>query len=251
MSAAVITSGASISNDRELKNSDVNGNLVYTMPVADVIQGAIIAKLGVAITTDNDGQVIALDLSGAWQEVTNLGKAVKRAVAVFPVGLSVRYGETVPGMLIQFHPDDARKYGCELSLAQPYDNQGFPAGDPVEGVMAVTERAMFLALQQAGALPQFSALAASGMPLPSGKPINRAVLVDSVAHVREHGPVKTPTTRREKQVILDCFPAGAQRTQVEQAAQTARANSPVANRLQSLNVGGRIVGDAPSQNRRP
>ena len=251
--SAIIVSGASVSNDRELKNRDIHGNLVYTMPVADVIQGHIIAKLGNAITTDNHGEMIALDLSGAWQDVTGLGKAIKRAVALFPVGLNVRYSEVTPGVLIQLHADDARAYGCDLSVAQPYDAAGYPAGDPVEGVIAVTERAMFLALQQQGALPGFSTLQPSGR-VPGGNVINHADLLESVKHVREHGPVATPAVRRDKQVILSCFPSGSQRNEREQAVELARAASPVANRLASLKIGGTVIADAPdagSQKRRP
>lgn len=237
--AAIVTSGVSVSSARELTNR-VNGVPHYTLPVADAIHGRVIARYGIAITCMDEGDAataVYLHLDAAWQEVADLVDALRRARRVFPVGMPLRYGEVVPGFAIQLAPEDARAFGCELSYVQPYDANGLPSGETVDGCIGVTERALWLAYQQAGLMPELSALSPSAHArVNAAKTVSYGDLREGAAHVQAHGPVATPATRtvdgKPVTVMLPAFPKGAQReaaaARVEQAREVVDATSRIA-----------------------
>lgn len=239
--AANITSGVSVSSGRELTNR-VNGVSHYTLPVADVIHGRVIARYGIAMTCMVEGDLstaVYCHLDAAWQEVTGIVAAVQRAKRLFPVGLPLRYGEVVPGFAIQLSDDDARAYGCELSYVQPYDVGGNPTGAPVDGCIAVTERALWTAMQEAGLLPEFAAISPSAQTrVNAAKVLSFNDLRSSAAYVQAHGPVETPATRtvdgKPATVMLPAFPKGGQREAAAEQAAQAREAANASSRIAAL-----------------
>lgn len=230
----IIVSEVRQSNTRELSNV-VDDLKIFTLPIIDINQGHLLAMYGVCITVDQHGETMMLNLGAAWQEVTDLAKAFKRAKRAFPVGLNMRYDNVEPGFAIQLHPEDAATYGVEYSYVQPYSAQGYPMGDPIDGCIALTQKAAWRVMQEAKMMPEFEMLAESNAQRPDNT-VSFGNLKASVAHVKQHGPVEAKIVRtindvkREFDVLS--FPKGGQRERVlaqqAETIQQAQANSRVA-----------------------
>lgn len=238
--ATVVNSGVMVSSEREMTNV-IDGVRYTTLPVADLIHGRVIARYGIAITADQaTGEMMMLHLASAWQEVADLAAAVNRAQAVFPVGIPIRYNEVQPGFVIHLAADDARAYGCEYSYVQPYGERGEPKGAPIDGCIAVTERALWVALQQAGVMPGFSAISASRATgrIDTSKTISFGDLKAGAAYVQQHGPVPTLTTRtvdgKVTRVEMPAFPSGGQREAAQEKVAKAVESVAAKSRLASL-----------------
>lgn len=237
--AAVVTSGVSVSSEREITTS-LKGVQYFTLPIADAIYGKVIAKYGLALTCRTVGDAstaMRLHLDAAWQEVTGLAEAMHRAKAVFPVGLPLRFGNVVPGFVLQLADEDARAFGCELSYVQPYGPGGAPRGNIIDGCFAVTERALWLALQQAGEMPVFTTLSESNV-VDSSKTLSYGNLRDGVEYVRANGPVMTSATRtvngKAGTVELPAFPSGGQREAEQAKVERARERANASSRLAAI-----------------
>lgn len=213
---------------RELKAPDKDNRLVFTQPVADLIHGRIVAKWGFAMTKDDAGKNMMLDLSAAWQELPNMGKLLKRARSIVPAGLDLTYNRGSLGVAVQLHEEDAVAYGVDYSCYQPFDEHGMPKGPLVEGVICLTLDAFGQALVDAKAIPALSDPNMSAKPLAEAG-INVANIVESVKHVRAHGPVAHQTQRNGKPVTLYGFPKGTQRDTAMARIAEERAKALAAN----------------------
>lgn len=211
------------------------GNLVLTtLAIHQLPAGTIAVVNGNAITSDNDGVMMAVDASRGYQAIEGdlldtLTSAIAKAQGTYTCDLNC--GTTFgvkEGRLIHLQPEDAKTFGVDATRCEHLSQDGNMT--ILEGVIGISVEAYLAIFEMAG----------DKVPQPVS--YREAKVLDTfpfelglaLARKRDASTDFEITNRHNEKVIITAFPRGNQRdAAIKQRQSQAIASSPLAG----LNTG--------------